>query len=369
MNSFSCFIHKVIHRVSELIQRQWWRDQPSILTWLLSPLSGLYVLLQKCHQASEMASIPEHLSNPPLKHVVTLVVGNVVVGGAGKTPMTLALLHWLKAQGWKPGVISRGYGRAASHQTTPIFLSPDSSAYEVGDEPLLIYQRTGVPVVVARDRVAARQALLSAYPEVNVVVADDGLQHYRLTRDLSVIVVDERGWGNGWCLPAGPLRQPVGMHPPANSLVVYTGGVVTCGWPGFLGHRSMAAPMLLPHWLSQENSVPASGWNALQGRPIHAVAGIAVPERFFQGLRRQGLQIEPLALPDHFDYAHWVWPDHATDVIMTEKDAVKLAPKYLDLVAQRGGADLSPRFWVVPLAFEVELDFWNVLHERLMLHG
>lgn len=369
MNSFSCFIHKIIHRVTELIQRQWWRDQASILTWLLSPLSGLYVLLQKSHQALEMASSHDHLCNNFHTPVLTLVVGNVVVGGAGKTPMTLALLHWLKAQGWKPGVISRGYGRVVSHQTTPIFLSPESSAYEVGDEPLLIYQRTGVPVVVARDRVAARQALLKAHPEINVVVADDGLQHYRLTRDVSIIVVDERGWGNGWCLPAGPLRQPLGIRPPANSLVVYTGGVVSCAWPGFLGHRNLAAPMRLQHWLNQGESIPATPWVALQGRRIHAVAGIAVPERFFQGLRRQGLLIEPLPLPDHFDYAHWIWPDHATDVIMTEKDAVKLALKYSDRMAERVGADLSPQFWVVPLAFEVELGFWNTLHERLMHHG
>jgi tetraacyldisaccharide 4'-kinase len=368
MPYFPNIIHKVIHSMAQSIERVWWCKSQVILARLLYPLSILYVLLQKSHrtyqtfQRDNLAKAAMALSK---RSVITIVVGNVVVGGAGKTPMTLTLLHWLKAQGYQPGVISRGYGSEAARNPTPFFLTPQSGAHEVGDEPLLIYRCTGAPVVVGCDRVAARQALLMAHPEVNVVIADDGLQHYRLARDLSIIVVDERGWGNGWCLPAGPLREPLGEAPPLNSLVVYSGGVASCRWSGFMGYRSMAAPMLWQDWCGMPNQAPAGGWESLRGRCLHAVAGIAVPERFFQSLREYGLQIEAVALPDHFDYANWVWPEHATDIVMTEKDAVK----WCERSKAEGCMHLSPRIWVVPLKFEVELAFWQTLYERLKRYG
>ena len=179
---------------SQRLQREWLAGGP--LVQLLQPLSALYGLLLR---ARMRRVIPQTLPVP------VIVVGNWIVGGAGKTPTTLALLSLLKAMGIQAGVISRGYGRSAD---AVALVSRTSSAAKVGDEPLLIHLRTGVPVAVGRDRVATARALLQAHPALQILVSDDGLQHLRLPRALAILVFDERGIGNGRLLPAGPLRQP-----------------------------------------------------------------------------------------------------------------------------------------------------------------
>jgi len=225
----------------------------------------------------------------------------------------------------------------------------------VGDEPLLIHRRGRVPVVVALDRVAAARALCAAHPEVDLVLSDDGLQHHRLARDLQVIVFDERGAGNGLCLPAGPLRQPLPATLPPRTLLLYNATVASTPLPGFGATRRLAGVLPLADW--QRGLAPAAdGWGALRGQRVRAVAGIAAPQRFFAMLRAQGLDLDEHPLPDHADFAALPWPDDAAlDVVLTEKDAVKLPSTPAS----------QARVWVAPLDFEPDAAFMAAI-ERLL---
>lgn len=327
------------------MQEAWWRPRPGVLAWLLWPLSLVYRALAALHR---------WLARPQRIDVPVVVVGNLIVGGAGKTPAVIALVRLLRERGWTPGVVSRGYGRRVRAAAE---VRAESRADEVGDEPLLIRQRAAVPVVVAADRVAAAQALRQAHPEVDIVVADDGLQHHRLARDLQVIVFDERGAGNRLCLPAGPLRQPLPSTLPPHTLVLYNAPAPSTPLPGFLAVRRLGGPLALADWQRGDAS-PAQGWDRLQGRRVLAVAGIGSPARFFTMLRTQGLVFEERPLPDHHDFSTRPWPDDAElDVVLTEKDAVKLAPQPAS----------KARVWVAPLDFEPERGFATAL-ERLLPH-
>jgi tetraacyldisaccharide 4'-kinase len=274
-----------------------------------------------------------------LAEVPVWVVGNIVVGGAGKTPTVLALYKWLVQQGRTPGIVSRGYGgRAVGVQE----VTPDSLAADVGDEPLLLKLRSRAPVVIGRDRVAAVQALLSAHPEVNFIISDDGLQHLRLKRTMQIIVFDARGAGNGWLLPAGPLRQPLPCEVPRRSLVLYNCPAPSTALPGYVASSQLSGAVAWLDWRAGRPATPqtlATLAALSQQEPLWAAAGIAQPDRFFNMLRKSGLSIKPLPLPDHHDYATLPWPQEATDVVITEKDAVKLGP----LPSGR------TRVWVVPL--------------------
>ena len=240
--------------------------------------------------------------------VPVLVVGNLVAGGSGKTPLTIALARGLAERGWRPGIVSRGYGRSARN---PVRVTPGLAASECGDEPLLIARQTGLPVFVDRDRVAAAERLVAE--GCNLVIADDGLQHLRLGRDLEIEVVDgERRHGNGRLIPAGPLREPAGRR--VDHRVVNGGQAAAGEWP--------------MHLVLGE-AVPLDGGEprplaAFAGQPVHAVAGIGHPGRFFDALRAAGLAPVEHPFPDHHDFA-------AADlaftppgpILMTEKDAVK----------------------------------------------
>ncbi len=266
------------------------------------------------------------------------VVGNLVVGGAGKTPVVLALCRWLTLQGRTPGIVSRGYGgRATGVQE----VTTESAAANVGDEPLLLRLRSHVPVFVGRDRVAAAQALAKLHPEVNIIISDDGLQHLRLHRDCQLIVFDARGAGNGWLLPAGPLREPIPDHVPARSLVLYNCPQASTPLPGCTTTTRLAGAVLWPAWHDGQPANAAALADLAtvsQEKPVWAAAGIAQPERFFTMLRQMGMNITPLPLPDHHDFTTLPWPADATDVVVTEKDAVKLRAH-----------DGNTRVWVVPL--------------------
>lgn len=279
--------------------------------------------------------------------VPVLVVGNWIVGGAGKTPTTLALLHLLQAQGRRVGVVSRGYGRQTDDTR---LVTRDSQAAEVGDEPLLIHLRSGAPVAVGRDRVAAARALLAAHPQIDLLISDDGLQHWRLPRQLSVLLFDERGLGNGRLLPAGPLRQrrPLSSEP---QLVLYNAAQPSTPLAGHLAQRRLAGAVALADWWA---GAPASlaQLQALAGRPVLAAAGMAQPQRFFDMLRALGLHIATLPLPDHYGFATLPWPEQTSDVLITEKDAVKLRPERI------GGAT---RVWVVALDFRPDESFERAL--------
>jgi tetraacyldisaccharide 4'-kinase len=228
----------------------------------------------------------------------------------------------------------------------------DSDPAEVGDEPLLMHLRTGVPVMVGRDRVAAGRALLAAHPEVTMLVCDDGLQHLRLARDLEILVFDERGAGNGWMLPAGPLREDAQRHA---DLVLYNAEAPSAPRPGFLAHRLLGPAVPLAAWRRGAHDGPRLG--SFRGRSVLAAAGIAHPRRFFAMLEAEGLAFERMPLPDHHRYRTVPWQGWAGEVILvTEKDAVKL----------RGEAfEADERVFVVTLDFHPDAAFFNAF-DRLL---
>jgi tetraacyldisaccharide 4'-kinase len=265
---------------------------------------------------------------------MVIVVGNVVAGGAGKTPTTIALVKHLLSKGLRVGVISRGHGRQ-TRDTRHVALN--SLPQDVGDEPLLIHQATGVPLWVGRVRADAAKALLQAHPEVRFIVCDDGLQHLALARDLEICVMDERGVGNGWLLPAGPLREP---WPRKVDVLLHTG---LSGVPGgFQAHRQLAS-----HAHTADGRVVLL--QDLKHQAVDAVAGLARPQAFFDMLRLSGLTLaRTTALPDHHDYSHW--PASTTDhpLLCTEKDAAKLWKH-------------APHALAVPLQLTPEDGFWQAL--------
>jgi tetraacyldisaccharide 4'-kinase len=292
----------------------WWAPRRGVAAGLLRPLSALYGLLWRRRQAA--AAPPGALPVP------VLVVGNIVVGGAGKTPTVIALVAGLRQRGWVPGIVSRGHGGRAGSATRAV--GPEAEAAEVGDEPLLLARRTGAPVFVGRDRLAAARHLLQAHPTVNLIVADDGLQHQPLPRAAEVVVFDERGLGNGLLLPAGPLREPLPSPWPARRQVLYTHGQPSTPLAGHAARRALGRAWPLAAWWAGDASaaVPVA---ALRGRPLLAAAGLAAPEKFFGMLREAGLHVETLPLPDHHPFDTLPWPATGGDVLVTEKDAVKLA--------------------------------------------
>lgn len=275
--------------------------------------------------------------------VPVVVVGNLVAGGAGKTPTVLALIVLLRREGWSPGIVSRGHGRVSGEV---LEVEPDTPAATAGDEPLLLRLRGGAPVFVGRDRVAAARALRRHHPEVDIVVCDDGLQHLSLARDAQVLVFDERGAGNGWLLPAGPLRETLPVTVPAGTTVLYNAPRPSTSLPGHLARRTLAGVVPLAAWWQGRRATPETMAN-LHGRRVLASAGIARPQRFFDMLRGAGLDIVEHPLPDHHDYAQLDWPAGVTDVVVTEKDAVKITP-------QRAA---GVRVWVAALDFAFDADF------------
>ena len=336
-------------RAAARLLRSWYAARPDALAQALRPLAALYGLLQRADRRRR-----ERLAGRQTQPAApVVVVGNLVAGGAGKTPTTIALVQALQAAGRRPGVVSRGHGRQAA---TLAEVDPSADAATVGDEPLLIRRRTGVPVVVAADRVAAACELLRRHPGIDIIVADDGLQHRQLRRDVEVLVIDERGFGNGLLLPAGPLREPCGPGPGPATLVLYNHDRRSTPWPGHVAHRHLAGAWPLATWLA---GAPAGmqPLSTLRGRPLLAMAGIAVPERFFAALEAEGLQITRLALPDHHAYGSTLapWPTGTREVLTTEKDAVKLAPW--------AGGDVA--IWVVGLDLQLPADFVAELLARL----
>ncbi|WP_250499902.1 tetraacyldisaccharide 4'-kinase [Caballeronia sp. GAWG1-5s-s] len=261
--------------------------------------------------------------------VPVVVVGNVTVGGTGKTPTVIALVEALRAAGFQPGVVSRGYGAKVAEPTS---VTPASIASQVGDEPLLIARRTHAPVFVCPDRVAAARALLNAHPNVDVIVSDDGLQHYRLARVFELVVFDDRLGGNGFLLPAGPLREPMSRDRDA-TLINSPYDRTLPPWPNTFALDLEPGDA----WLLDDPSVrrPLAQF---AGEKVVAAAGIGSPERFFATLRAAGIAPTTRAFPDHYAYRENPFASVEADAILiTEKDAVKF------------GAWRDARIWVVPV--------------------
>ncbi|MFN9709196.1 MAG: tetraacyldisaccharide 4'-kinase [Burkholderiales bacterium] len=336
--------------------RTWLSRGP--LAYLLLPLSLVFAVLTRIRACFYRWSWrPVYRVNVPV-----IVVGNLIAGGAGKTPTVLALALLLKAWGWNVGIISRGHGGRVK---SPQEVLPESPARDVGDEPLLLRRRAQVPVMVGRQRVFAAQQLLALHPEINLIISDDGLQHTALHRDIQILVFDDRGCGNGWLLPAGPLREPFRREPPPRTLVVYNSPQPSTSWPGHLGSRYLAGALPWSQWKSGATpSVQALQILAQrsQQETLWAVAGIAQPSRFFHLLEDSGIRFFGLPLADHYNFAHGpMWPMGSV-VLMTEKDAVKLTD---DIIQQS-------EVWVVPLNFQFDAQFEAALLfllNKLSLHS
>lgn len=290
--------------------RHWYR-----LSWLsvaLLPLAALFRLAASLRRLAYRIGVLRSERLP----VPVIVVGNITAGGTGKTPLTLWLCGILQEQGFKPGIVSRGYGARASTQV----VTADSDPAAAGDEPVLLARRSRCPVWVGRDRVAAARALLAASPDCDVIICDDGLQHYRLRRDVEVIVLDgSRGLGNGLPLPAGPLREGAARLRSVDAVVI--------NGQGDFGLRIaprfyMSLEGSTFHNLLNPGHVAAA--SEFQGRRLHAVAGIGNPLRFFEHLQRLGLSFTAHAFPDHHPFApaDLAFED-ADEILMTEKDAIK----------------------------------------------
>ena len=323
------------------LQHVWARTGVSAM--LLSPLSLLFSAIAAIRRLAYCRGWVKAVC----VGVPVIIVGNITAGGSGKTPLVIWLVNWLRAQGYRPGVVSRGYGGSARGC---VEVQPDSLAAEVGDEPLLIRIKTNAPVVVGRDRVAAARALI-AHHQVDLIIADDGLQHYRLHRDLELAVIDAAtGLGNGWLLPAGPLRESParlrsvdaviqvvrGAPPPSNNLPVPT-------WRADYA-AGRAYRLRAPQEKVALDDLPSCDWLA--------ITGIGYPQGFFNMLQARGVRFSPRAFADHHAFKKEDLPADGA-VLMTEKDAVKCTGF--------AGSD----WWAVELDVSPETGFIDWLDARI----
>jgi tetraacyldisaccharide 4'-kinase len=315
--------------------RAWLRRGP--LACALWPVSQLFRALASLRAGLYRAGVLKAGRLP----VPVVVVGNIFIGGTGKTPLTIWLAQALREAGFRPGVISRGHGAEGE---APRAVTPESSTLEVGDEPLLIARRAGVPVFVGRKRVEAGRALLAAHPEVDVVLTDDGLQHYALARDVEVLLFDGRGVGNGWLLPAGPLREAPSRR---RDVTVVNAPHITPQLAANVGGAPFQ--MQLVGEVAERLADPRQSRSlaSFAGQRVLAAAGIGNPGRFFTLLRGAGLAFAELPLPDHYDFRENPFAGVDADVILiTEKDAVKCG--------QLENLKDDPRLWVVPVTARID---------------
>ncbi len=287
------------------LERSWYGSNRPLLP--LAPLEWLFCSVA----ASRRAAYSSGDKSPYRAPVPVVVVGNISIGGTGKTPFTLWLLELLKAQGYRPGVVSRGYGGKAP--TYPFEVTPASSVLEAGDEPLMLVQRSGCPLVVDPDRGRAAAHLLDLH-QCDLIISDDGLQHYALARDIEIAVVDsQRGLGNGRCLPVGPLRESPERLDEVDFVVINgeAGGFEFAG-----GHTMLLCPTATTKLNGEVADLPLQS--------VHAIAGIGNPQRYFDCLTELGYSVLPHPFPDHHAYrSEDLQFDDNYPILMTEKDAVK----------------------------------------------
>lgn len=324
------------------LEGQWYRSTAwQLLLW---PLSQLYSLLRFLRRLCYRAGLIPSDKLP----VPVIVVGNISVGGTGKTPLVIWLARYLKAKGLRPGIVSRGYGGASRAPQPVLGISDTASA---GDEPVLLARRSGCPVWVGRERSAAARLLLNDHPDCNILLCDDGLQHYRLRRDLEIVVIDGvRGLGNGFLLPAGPLREPKSRLDSVDAVVVNGSG-------GFArqkerGSFNMAISGETFYNLADQSLIAqASDFGT---KNVRAIAGMGNPERFFALLQTLGLKFTAHRFPDHHAFsAQDLKFEGAGAIIMTEKDAVK-CEKFA-----------APNMWFLPVEAVVDAALGELVLRRL----
>lgn len=311
-----------------LRQHIWYGD--SLLRWVLWPISLSYRFINGLRRYGYRVGLLTVVSC----HRPVIVVGNITVGGSGKTPFCIALCQLLKKHGYKPGLVSRGYGGKSAHW--PQVVTARSDPRIVGDEPVLLVQRTQCPMVVAPDRVAAAQQLIAHY-NCDVVVSDDGLQHYRLDRDIEIVLLDKkRGIGNGLCLPAGPLREPMSRLKSVDFIV---------------SNQLTIEYKPIYSLLNPDRTITSRN---VQGLSVCALAGIAHPNRFFEALSVAGFVFKKKIFDDHYAYKESDLLTISADIIiMTEKDAVKCQ------------AFCDKRCYILPMVMVLSDVFSNELLQRI----
>jgi len=351
------------------LQYHWSRITP--LHLILFPVSLLFRLLVALRHALYRSGI---LSSHKLP-VPVIVIGNISVGGTGKTPLTLALAQQLVDRGWHPLIVSRGYGGTIQQ---PQQVDANSDAQQVGDEPLLMAHRNLCPVWIGKDRAAAAKAALQAHPQCDVVLCDDGLQHYRLRRDMEVAVIDgTRGFGNGFMLPAGPLREPVSRLNTVDAVVVngqarsplpnplpqageganeslrefvFDGGETSTG-----RYAMRLSGEIFFNLLDHDKTATAEHFHMLNN---HAVVGIGHPQRYFQHLQKLGISFTPHAFPDHYPYIKSDLAFTGCDaILLTEKDAVKCA------------VFADARYWVLRVDAQIDPKLLDHILRKIEPHG
>ncbi|SFK18718.1 tetraacyldisaccharide 4'-kinase [Methylophaga sulfidovorans] len=306
--------------------------------WFLLPLSWLYRFIVLCRQwAYRKGLFTTHKMPVPV-----IVVGNITVGGTGKTPFVIWLAEQLTLAGYKPGIISRGYG--GSSRKYPLEVHKNSNAKQCGDEPLLIAKRSGCPVVVDPDRPQAAIHLLSQY-HCDVLISDDGLQHYALQRDIEIILVDgSRRFGNKHCLPVGPLREPISRLTFVD-FIIYNGS-------GDEHNPSMQLKAM--HWVNVHDETVTMPLTHFRHKEVHAVAGIGHPKRFFDALVATDIIVHPHAFADHHQYL----PEDLRfydelPILMTEKDAVKCQ------------SFANKNMWYLPVEATLDSPLFPAIHQKL----
>jgi len=312
---------------------------------LLYPLSLVFLVLVALRRALyRNGLLPVHRLPVPI-----VVVGNLTVGGTGKTPLIIHLAESLRAHGMHPGIVSRGYRGAAKTVTA---VTPRSDPAVVGDEPLLLARRSQCPVYAGRDRVAAAEALLARHPACDVILADDGLQHYRLARDIEIAVFDGRGIMNGWQLPAGPLREPVARLACVDA-IVQNGRLAVPPAPTFT-RPAFRMQLLGDSFYHLDDAQLICHAESFSGQTLHAVAGIGAPQRFFDHLQALGMTFTAHPFADHHAYQREELSFTGDAILTTEKDAVKLA-----------GLALTLPVWVLPVTASVKPDLVAFILEKL----
>ena len=321
-------------KIENWLHQEWARF--GLLSAVLSPLSLIFYGIARTRKRRTV----EHRLLVPV-----VVVGNIYVGGTGKTPVTITIVKELQRRGWKPGIISRGFGRSAEEVS---LVTAESTAAQVGDEPLLISRETGVPVAVGRQRYQAGLALRKAHPEIDVIVSDDGLQHHALARDFEIAVVGTRGLGNGLVLPAGPLREPPSRLDTVDAIVLNTNNevIVKSRTPRYAASSCFGQCTQLATGKTATIDELAERIHEHNWKPLSA-AGIAAPQRFFAMIRAHDVEGETIELGDHFDFAENPFAGRTEDIIfITGKDAVKC---YSDPVLSK-----DERLWVVSLDMHLD---------------
>ena len=316
------------------LERHWYRSTPVSL--LLSPLGivfGWVVALRRTLYRGGLLPVAR-------LRVPVIVIGNISVGGTGKTPLVAWLVAFLRARGMHPAVLGHGYGARPS---APMQVTKESDAMACGDEAVLLAQTCDAPVWVGRDRVTTARALLAATPDCDVIVCDDGLQHYRLARDVEIAVIDgKRGAGNGMMLPAGPLREPTTRLSTVDAIVVNISESATVALKS-VAPAAYAMRFDGDVFYNLLNPDYTAGPEHFRGRTVHAIAGIGRPERFFQHLRRLGIDFTAHPFPDHHAYTAGDIAIPAADcIVMTEKDAVKCR------------TFATERHWALPVQAELD---------------